>query len=189
MELLQGLLSRRSVAPKDLADQAPTDSELTQILTAALRVPDHGKLAPWRLVMFDKPAQVAFSEAILVRFRAIHPNASDAEIIVEAKRATRAPLMIAVLSTPSLGKIPVWEQELSAGAVCMNLLHACHALGYGAKWLTEWLAYDVEILSILGGAPQDRIAGFIYIGKPVATPEERERPRIEDKVIVWRALS
>jgi nitroreductase len=139
--------------------------------------------------MFDKPAQAAFSEQIVARFSALNAEASEAEIAFEAKRATRAPLMITVLSTPALGKIPVWEQELSAGAVCMNLLHACYALGYGAKWLTEWIAYDAEILRILGGSPQDRIAGFIYIGKPLAAPEERTRPSIAEKVTRWHTLS
>ncbi len=185
MEFLQGLLTRRSVAPKDMQDVGPTQDEITQILNAALRVPDHGKLGPWRIITFDKTQQVRFGEVVQARFKAITPDATEAQIAFERARPSRAPLMIAVLSTPKEGKIPQWEQELSVGAVCQNMLNACYALGYGAKWLTEWIAFDVEILRALGGSEKDRVAGFIYIGKSSAVPEERQRPMIAEVVSAY----
>lgn len=182
MDMLEGLLTRRSVAPKDMTQTGPTLAEQEQILTAALRVPDHGKLGPWRLITFDKAAQAAFGEVIATRFASLNPDATTAQIDFERARASRAPWLVAVLSTPKHGKIPIWEQELSAGAVCMNMVNACHALGYGAKWLSEWIAFDSEIMHALGGTPDYKIAGFIYVGKPEAKPEERVRPTIAEVV-------
>lgn len=183
------LHTRRSVAPKDMGQSAPSAETLEQILTIATRVPDHGKLAPWRLITFDKAAQVAFGEVVAQRFITLNPEATEAQITFERARSMRAPLMIAVLSTPVMGKIPVWEQQLSAGAVCMNVLHATHALGFGAKWLTEWIAYDEVILAALGGNSenQDKVAGFIYIGEVKVLPEERERPALDSVVKKWTA--
>lgn len=186
MELLEGLLTRRSVAPKDMTEEGPDATGLERILTAAIRVPDHGKLGPWRIVTFDKPAQYAFGRIVAARFRALYPDATNAQIAFEAARPARAPLMVAVLSTPvESPKAPVWEQELSAGALCQNLLNACHALGYGARWLSEWIAFDDAILQALGGKEGDRIAGFIYIGKAKEPPEERVRPALTDVVRAW----
>ena len=187
MELLEGLLSRRSVAPKDMTPDAPSAEELQQILTAALRVPDHGKLGPWRIRVFDKQAQEAFGSIVAERFKQRTPEATEPQIAFEKTRPARAPLMLAVLATPVEDKAPIWEQHLSAGALCQNMLNACHALGYGAKWLTEWIAYDGAIIEALGGKKGDRIAGFIYIGKANAVPEERVRPGIGDVVSAWKA--
>lgn len=187
MELLEGLLTRRSVAPKDMTEEGPTAAELDHILTAAIRVPDHGKLGPWRIVTFDKTAQQAFGKVVAQRFSELYPDATDAQAAFEAARPTRAPLMVAVLCTPvESPKAPVWEQELSAGALCQNLLNACHALGYGARWLSEWIAFDDAILKALGGREGDRIAGFIYIGKAKEAPEERVRPTIAEVVRAWK---
>lgn len=182
MELMQGLLSRRSVAPKDMTSEAPGPAELEQILTAGIRVPDHGKLGPWRVVTFDKDAQYAFGARVAERFVQRMPDATPEQVALEAARPARAPLVLAILATPKEAKVPLWEQHLSAGAVCQNILNACHALGYGARWLTEWIAYDEVILAALGGKKGDRIAGFIYIGKPVEAPQERIRPALADVV-------
>jgi nitroreductase len=182
MDAVFPLLSRRSVSVKDLAAPAPTDAELAHILRVGTRVPDHGKLCPWRLVVLGERGQAALGEVAATKFAALYPEATHAQIEAERARFARAPLCIAVLSTPKLGTKPVWEQELSAGAVCMNLLHAVHALGYGGKWLTEWVAYDADTLAALGGGEGDKIAGFVYIGTKKAEPEDRERPRLEDVV-------
>lgn len=183
------LRTRRSVAPKDMGQAMPSAEALEQILTIASRVPDHGKLAPWRIITFDKAAQAAFGEIVAQRFIALNPEATEAQIVFERARPMRAPLMLVVLSTPVMGKIPVWEQQLSAGAVCMNMLHATHALGFGAKWLTEWIAYDEVMLAALGGnlEHQDKVAGFIYIGDINVPPEERERPALEVVARKWTA--
>lgn len=186
MDYLQGLLTRRSVAPKDMAEHPVEPAHLELILKAATRVPDHGKLAPWRIVVFDKAAQAAFGSVVSARFEQLNPEAEDKFIAFERSRPARAPLMLAVITQTEQGKVPPWEQYLSAGAVCMNILHAAQALGYGAKWLTEWIAYDEKILDALGGRPGERVAGFIYIGKAKETPEDRPRPDLAQVVRAWR---
>ena len=182
---LNPLLTRRSVAVKDMAAPAPDDKALEQILRVATRVPDHGKLAPWRIVVLRGEGACKLGALAAQQFTVQHADATPAQLAAEHARFTRAPLCLAVLSTPTLGTKPVWEQELSAGAVCMNILHAAHALGFGGKWLTEWVAYDASILAALGGAPADKIAGFIYLGSKQSEPEDRERPKLENVVREW----
>lgn len=183
---LNALLTRRSVSVRDLAAPAPAEAELEQILRVATRVPDHGKLCPWKILVLKEAGQVKLGAIAAKRFMMQHADANEAQIAAEHKRFARAPLCLAVISTPKHGTKPVWEQELSAGAVCTNILHAVHALGYGAKWLTEWVAYDAEILAALGGAPEDRIAGFIYIGSKTLEPEDRERPTLAEVVSEYK---
>ena len=185
---LDPLLTRRSTAVKDMRAPAPTEAELEQILRAGTRVPDHGKLCPWRLVVLRGDGARTLGALAAQQFAAQNPEATEAQLAAEQGRFTRAPLCIAVISTPVEGTKPVWEQELSAGAVCMNILHAAHALGYGAKWLTEWVAYDDGILqALLAQAPalsagmsptRARIAGFIYVGTKTAETADRERPEL-----------
>lgn len=148
-DALTALATRRSTSVKDMTAPAPSDAALAQILRIATRVPDHGKLAPWRIVTLRGEGALKLGALAADRFAKQHPEATEAQITAEHTRFTRAPLCLAVLSTPKLGTKPVWEQELSAGAVCMNILHAAHALGYGAKWLTEWVAYDDAVLAAL----------------------------------------
>ena len=180
---LTPLLTRRSVSVKELTLPAPNAEQLAQILRVATRVPDHGKLTPWRIRILRGEGALKLGEIAAAEFGRQYPNdATEAHLAAERQRFARAPLCLAVLSTPVLGTKPVWEQELSAGAVCMNILHAAHALGFGAKWLTEWVAYDAEIVKALGGKADDKIAGFVYIGSKVAEPEDRERPNLEDIV-------
>jgi nitroreductase len=151
------------------------------LLTVASRVPDHGKLAPWRFIVFEGEARRGAGEAIAAAFRAKYPDAKPEHIAAERERLTRAPLVIAVVSraAPHV-KIPEWEQVLSAGAAAMNLVTAAHALGYGANWITEWYAYDRAVLDALGLEPHERMAGFIHIGRPPGPPEERPRPPLAE---------
>jgi nitroreductase len=148
-------------------------------LEIATRVPDHGKLCPWRIVVLQGEGRAKLGEVAATRFAALHADANEKQLEAERQRFTRAPLVLAVLSTPKESmKAPRWEQELSAGAVCTNILHACHALGFGASWLSEWVGFDAAIIAALGGDIDTRIAGFIYIGEKVATPDDRERPAL-----------
>lgn len=176
---LTALLTRRSTAVKEMAAPGPGAVELEQILRVATRVPDHGKLCPWRIVILRGEGALKLGARAAAIFSKHHPEATEAQRVAEQNRFTRAPLCLAVLSTPVAENTPVWEQQLSAGAVCMNLLHAAHALGLGGKWLTEWVAYDAEILEALGGNPsRDRIAGFVYLGSKTLETPDRERPEL-----------
>lgn len=187
MDALELLLARRSVSVKDMVPPAPDAAELEIILRAATRVPDHGKLCPWRILILRGEGQSKLGQVAAERFVLANPYANEKQVDHERQRFAHAPLCLAVLCTPKESiKAPLWEQQLSAGAVCMNICHAAHALGYGAKWLTEWVAYDTEILKTLGGRDGDAIAGFIYLGSKTAEPEDRERPTLEDVVSEYR---
>jgi len=182
-DALDLLKTRRSVKPMDLAEPGPTVSELETILTVASRVPDHGKLTPWRFVLFEGDARLEAGKTIAAAFQADHPEANGDQLEFERKRLARAPLVIAVVSraAPHV-KIPEWEQVLSAGAAAMNLVHAAYALGFAANWITEWYAYDRRVLDKLGVAPHERIAGFVHIGRPARPPNERDRPALANIV-------
>jgi nitroreductase len=182
-DALQLLRTRRSVKPMELGGPAPSAAEIDTLLTIASRVPDHGKLAPWRFIVFEGDARLAAGEIIAEVFRAEHPEATPEQIEFERQRLARAPLVIAVVSRsgPHV-KIPEWEQQLSAGAACMNLVNAAYALGFAASWITEWYAYDRRVLERLGLAGNERIAGFVHIGRPAKPPEERDRPKLADIV-------
>ena len=181
MDALTALLTRRSVKAAELAEPAPDDKQLHRMLTAGTRVPDHGKLAPWRIRILHKAGQVALADRVAAEFLRQHPDATDKQLAFEKQQILRAPLLLAVLFTPIDSHIPLWEQQLSVGAVCMNLIHAAHAQGFAANWLTEWPAYSAAMVRALGGGSDDRIAGFIYIGTPTAKPEDR--PRLELSVV------
>jgi len=171
------LKTRRSFKPVELAGPAPSAAEIDTLLTVASRVPDHGKLTPWRFIVFEGEARRAAGDAIVTAFRAKYSDAKPEQAEAERARLTRAPLVIAVVSraAPHV-KIPEWEQVLSAGAAAMNLVLAAHALGFGASWITEWYAYDRTVLDALGLAPHEKIAGFVHIGHPPGVPEDRPRP-------------
>src|SRR5471032_2782610 len=163
----QLLKTRRSVKPMEMTGPAPTDAEIETLLTIASRVPDHGKLTPWRFIVFAGEARLAAGKIIADAFRATRADATPEQIEFERNRLARAPLVIAVVSRAgSHIKIPEWEQVLSAGAAAMNLVTAAHALGYAANWITEWYAYDARVLTGLGLGAQERVAGFVHIGKP-----------------------
>jgi nitroreductase len=178
-DALELLKTRRSVKPIELTGPGPTEAEIETLLKIASRVPDHGKLAPWRFILFEGEARAAAGEAIASAFSANRPDATPDQIDFERKRLARAPLVIAVVSRagPHV-KIPEWEQQLSAGASAMSLVIAAHAMGYAASWITEWYAYDRHVLDALGLAANERMAGFVHIGRPAKPPEDRERPQL-----------
>jgi nitroreductase len=176
------LQTRRSGKPRDLAAPGPDEAQLRQILEVAARTPDHGKLAPWRFVVVPSDKRAALAEVITNAYRVERPQAARLEIEALEQFATQAPALVVVLSSPRPGShIPLWEQELSAGAACMNLLHAAHALGFAGGWLTGWSAYSQGVRDAFGADPE-RIAGFIFLGTPSKQLEERPRPD-PDKII------
>jgi nitroreductase len=178
-DALQLLKTRRSVKPIELTGPAPSDAEIETLLGIASRVPDHGKLTPWRFIVFAGDARLTAGEAIAAAFSANRADATPEQIDFERKRLARAPLVVAVVSRAGTHvKIPEWEQELSAGASAMSLVIAAHAMGYAASWITEWYSYDRRVLDALGLAANERIAGFVHIGTPAKPPEDRERPAL-----------
>ena len=179
-DALQLLKTRRSVKPMELTGPGPTGSEIDTLIAIASRVPDHGKLAPWRFIVFEGDARLAAGAVIAAAFAADRADATPDQIEFERKRLARAPLVIAVVSRagPHV-KIPEWEQQLSAGASAMSLVFAAHAMGYAASWITEWYAYDRRVLDKLGVAPHERVAGFVHIGRAAKPPEDRERPPLD----------
>ncbi len=180
------LLTRRSGKPRDMIAPGPTDAELERILAAAARVPDHGKIGPWRFVTIPADARDAFAVVIDRAWLAEGGAADDKERAKLHEFALQAPALIAVLSTPDRAhKIPVWEQEMSAGAACLNLLIAATASGYTGGWLTGWAAYSPGVYDALGGEPGGRVAGFVFLGTPARELEERPRPALRDVVRVW----
>jgi nitroreductase len=182
-DALELLKSRRSVKPMELTAPGPSPAELDTMLTVASRVPDHGKLTPWRFIVFEGEARAKAGEKIAAVFRTNNPQATADQIDFERKRLARAPLVVAVVSRvgPHV-KIPEWEQLLSSGAAAMNLVTAAHAMGYAASWITEWYAYDRAVLDALGLAPREQIAGFVHIGRPAKPPEDRDRPPLSQIV-------
>ena len=155
----------------------PSPAELETILALAARVPDHGKLAPWRFLVMRGSAREAAGRIALDLATADDPEIDELRARVEQQRFSHAPLVVAVISRAAPhAKIPEWEQVLSAGAACMNFIVAASALGYAATWLTGWYAYDARFRAALGLAEPERIAGFLHVGRVAANPEERVRP-------------
>jgi nitroreductase len=182
-DALELLKTRRSVKPREMTAPGPSAVELETILTIGARVPDHGKLAPWRFIVFEGHARQRAGEVIAEVFGRKNPNAQPAEIELEKRRLTDAPLVIGIVSfTRPHPKVPPWEQELSAGASAMNILTAASALGYGACWLTGWFAFDRDVLDGLGLKADEKLAGFIHIGTPSRPSEDRPRPVLSDIV-------
>ena len=182
------LKTRRSLKPMELSGPAPSAEELNTLLTVASRVPDHGKLTPWRFIVFEHEARAAAGETIARVFKANRPDATPEQIEFERKRLARAPLVVAVVSRAGAHvKIPEWEQVLSAGAAAMSLVLAAHAMGYAATWITEWYAYDRQVLTALGVAENERVAGFVHIGRPARPPEDRPRPPLDEIVTRYQA--
>ncbi len=171
-EVLRFLATRRSASAVTLAEPAPPADDLEALIALAARVPDHGKLAPWRFVVLDKAGKAAFAQ----RLEDLANARGDARAVAKLAKLKTPPVGIAVISSPRDHEIPEWEQLLSAGAVCTTLLYAAQALGYGANWITDWYAYDAEAKAILGAAAHEKVAGFIFIGTAKEPPLERERP-------------
>ena len=183
--IIKFLQTRRSITAKNMICNQVNEDDLDDILSCGVRVPDHGALNPWELIVIKGDAKLRIGNDILAdEFQLNNPDASEDEINHERNRLCRASVVIAVLFKPvSHPKIPFWEMQLSSGAVCSNLLVAAQSLGYAAQWLTEWYAYNNSMIKELGGNPDtDKIAGFIYIGDKDKTPIERRRPN-KEKVI------
>ena len=183
--IIKFLQTRRSITAKNMICNQVNEDDLDDILSCGIRVPDHGALNPWELIVIKGDAKLRIGNDILAKeYHLNNPEASEDDINFERSRLCRASVVIAVLFKPvSHPKIPFWEMQLSSGAVCSNLLIAAQSLGYAAQWLTEWYAYNNSMIKELGGNPDtDKIAGFIYIGDKDKTPIERRRPS-KEKVI------
>lgn len=185
-EIIDFLLARRSVLVAMLREPGPDPDQLQKILTAGARVPDHGKLEPWRFVVFQGDARAKFGTHLAKAFEAENPDAGREQIEEERKRFERAPVVVGVIASPKEHfKIPEREQLLSAGAVCQNILTASLSLGFGAQWLTQWPAYSETISRHLNLEKNEKVAGFIYIGTAEALPADRARPDLDEITEFW----
>ena len=180
------LKTRKSASVKAMKEPGPTPEQLRTILEIAVRVPDHGKLTPWRFVLFEGKARATFGKIIKARWKELHPDHGDESLDFQGNLLLRAPTVIVVVSKagPHV-KIPQWEQLLSAGAVTQNMLLAASALGIGAQWNTDWIAYDPEIMKAMGLKDDEKIVGIVYFGTPAAPLEDRPRPDPESLVSRW----
>ncbi|MGV1914176.1 nitroreductase family protein [Rhizobium sp. 22-785-1] len=185
IKLIDYLNVRRSTPAPQLTEPGPSREELEEILRLTVRVPDHGKIAPWRFVVIRGDERERLGEAALALALKKNPELSVDFQSVERTRFTRAPVVIAVVSEagPHV-KIPEWEQIMSAGAVCLNLLMAVNAHGYAANWLTEWVSYDLDFLPEMGVGEEEKVAGLIYVGSTTFPPVERPRPDLSE-VVTW----
>jgi nitroreductase len=180
------LQTRRSCRPRDLGAPGPSADELSQILTIASRIPDHGKLSPWRFIHVPAAARGALQTLLERAYREERPDPGRLELEAIERFAKQAPELVVVLSAPvESSKIPLWEQQLSCGAACMNLLNAVHALGYAGGWVTGWATYSEIVRRAFARGGDDRIAGFIFIGTPFTELEERPRPPLAEIASEW----
>jgi nitroreductase len=183
MDALALLQTRSSTSSRLLRAPGPTTEQLRAMLTLAMRVPDHGKLAPWRFVVIQGAARQRLADALVARRKVIEPGVGAEALEKDAGRFLHAPVIVSVISMRTLNhKIPEVEQAASASAVCMQLLNVAHAFGFGAQWLTAWAAYDREIQVTLGLSALEHIAGFIHIGDCEQLASERVRPALSDKL-------
>jgi len=181
-EVLRFLALRRSTSAVTLTEPAPEPNQLADLLRLAARVPDHGKLAPWRFIVLQGAEKAAFA----ARLEAISSDRGDVVLTGKLAKLKAPPLAVAVISTPKVAAIPEWEQVLSAGAVCSTLVQAAMAMGFGANWITDWYSYDSQATTALGLETGERVAGFVLIGTPREPPLERERPSPPNLVTYWK---
>ncbi|ULR45964.1 nitroreductase [Rhizobium sp. K102] len=183
IKLIDYLAVRRSIPAFQMCEPGPEKAEIEAILRLASRVPDHGKIAPWRFIVYRGQERVRLGEALLTLALETKPDLSEEMIQVERTRFTRAPVVVAVVSRagPHI-KIPEWEQLMSAGALCLNVILSANAHGYVANWLTEWFAYDERSYPLLGVGSDEKVAGFIHIGSTTFPAIERPRPELADTV-------
>jgi nitroreductase len=181
-ETLALLATRRSASPFTLVAPGPDPAELEALLRLAGRVPDHGKLGPWRFVVLEGAAKVRFVEAL--RGLASKQDAPEKAEAVLGKIAG-PPLTVAVISSPKDAKIPLWEQQMSAGAACMTLCVAAQAMGFGANWITDWYAYDPQAQALLGVGAGEQVAGYVHLGTAAEAPLERVRPDVAALTTRW----
>lgn len=181
--VLSFLARRRSASALSLQAPGPSAGEVDDLLALAARVPDHGKLAPWRFIVLKGEAKAALAN----RLEAIAEARPDApKLVAKLGKLKAPPLGVAVVSRTVEGEIPVWEQLLSAGAVCTTLLYAATAMGYGANWITDWYAYDPQARAVLGLSPDEQVAGFVFIGTAAEPPQERVRPDAAALTSEWK---
>ena len=185
MNSLDFLNARRSVPSRLLGLPGPDPAQEHAILEAAMRVPDHGKLTPWRILRLRGAHRMRLGELLVQRQRALDPAAPPAVIEKDRQRFGFAPLILTVVAQPGQSKVPEIEQLMSAGCVCFALLQAAQALGFGAQWLTGWAAYDPVVTAALGLSGDERIVGFIHIGSASEVAPERLRPAVADRVSDW----
>ena len=182
------LKTRRSVGIAFLKEPGPNAQELREIITIGTRVPDHGKLAPWRLVVIEGDARLRAGERLAEIAKRRKPEIDEPSLDIERRQFLPAPLTIGVIFSPRPDpKAPEMEQFLSAGNVCFNLLNGAFALGFAATWVTRWYCFDPAAQQMLGAMGGERFVGFVHVGTPTITPEDRERPAIEDIVTYWKS--
>lgn len=181
-EVLSFLARRRSVSALSLGGPGPSSEEIADLIRLAARIPDHGKLSPWRFLILagEDKAELASRLELLARSR------GDERAAGKLGKLRTPPVGIAVISSPRPAEIPLWEQQLSAGAACATLLYAATAMGYGANWITDWYAYDPEALALLRLSKDEKVAGFILLGQAREPPHERERPDLRALVRDWK---
>ncbi|HZF97019.1 MAG TPA: nitroreductase [Pseudoxanthomonas sp.] len=185
--LLQALDQRRSVPSKQLQAPGPDLETLLLMLQTAARVPDHGKLVPFRFIRIVGAARGALGEVLAARTLARDPGAAQSAVDKDRARFSHAPVIVAVVARLMRGhKVPEQEQLMTAGSVCFALLQAAQALGFGAQWLTGWAAYDPVVAGVLGLQANETIAGFIHIGTPRLQVPERERPDVASLLVDWQ---
>ncbi len=185
-DLSDFLLSRRSIVVRDMQGPGPADADVEKILRAGMRVPDHGRLTPWRFIVIKGENREKMGAVLGEAFKKANPDCIEEQVEIEKERFIRAPVVIAVASrTNPAHKIPEWEQILSSGAACQNMLTSALSMGYAAQWITEWYAYNDQVKAALGLEPSDRIAGFIYLGSRNQEPTDRARPEYADIVSEW----
>lgn len=184
-DLLHYLTHRRSVARKDLSLPGPSKQELCVILQAASRVSDHGRMHPFWFLVFEGEGKDQFAAELKTCLAADNPQISDEKAATMAQDLMDAPVVIAVISSLRKSKIPAWEQFMTAGAACQNLILAANGLGYGANWLTQWYSYDDRIRQVLKLDETENIAGFFFLGTAEDIPEDRERPDLDQIVTYW----
>lgn len=189
-QLVGYLSGRRTIPSAQFTEPGPDAKTLETMLAIAARVPDHGKLAPWRFIVYGRENRDAAVEG-LKRIAASHSDEKERRIRSEKTAGfAQTPVLVGVVSSPvpDHPKIPLWEQQLSAGAVCLNFLHAAWAHGFAAQWLTGWFAYDDEAMRWLGLKDGERVAGFIHIGTPTETGlafPGRDRPDVKSLTSRW----
>ena len=182
------LSSRRSVLAKFISDPGPSDSELNEILSIGIRVPDHGICSPWRIQVINKKGQKKLGKKYASVFLENNPEATSDQIEYWKMRPQSAPILLVISFYPKkekIDKIPINEQLLSCGALCQNIINASFTLGYVSQWLTEWPAYNDSIKRFLGHKELNKILGFIFIGSSTEKPKERRRPEVKEVVTEW----
>jgi nitroreductase len=186
--LLNFLKSRKSASAKAMGGPGPDTAQLQDIFSIAVRVPDHGKLNPWRFVLFEGDARLSVGEKFAARFAEMHPEYTADNVALQKTLFTRAPVVVAVVSTASEhAKIPIWEQQMSAAAVCFSLVLAAQAHGYDAQWQSDWVAYDDGAKAAMGITATEKVAGIIYIGTSTVQLEDRLRPDAHALTTRWGA--